>query len=403
MANLNLIRQWAENIYQLETTDPVMGEPDGVDNRQAKELGARTNWLKDQVDGINHDRTGYAPKASPIFTGTPTAPTAALGTNNTQIATTAFVKTAIAALVGSAPAALDTLEELARALAGDANLKATLLEEISKKANANHTHTMEQITDFATNQLNTEDLDTIVKTGIYGQGANRNATLARHYPEEGKSGMLITHKESGNSTHQIFTVFDTGHQYSRGKNAQQQWLPWVRIDGIDKANATDFNALHDLFIGIPIPYPLSSVPTGCLAMNGQRFDKARYPKLGQKYPSGQLPDLRGEFVRGWDNGRNVDAQRVLLSAQGDAIRNITGGSDNILKSKTTANRGAFSGSETDWRPTQADSSTNLSSTNTGDSPVYKEMNIGFDVSRVVPTANENRPRNIAFHYICLAA
>ena len=403
MANLNLTRQWAENIYQLETTDPVMGGPDGVDNRQAKELGARTNWLKDQVDGINHDRTGYAPKASPIFTGTPTAPTAALGTNNTQIATTAFVKTAIAALVGSAPAALDTLEELSNALSGDANLKATLLTEIGKKANASHTHTMAQITDFATNQLNTEDLDTIVKTGIYGQGANRNATLARHYPEEGKAGMLITHKESGNSTHQIFTVFDTGHQYSRGKDAQQRWIPWVRIDGIEKANATDFNALHDLFIGIPIPYPLSTVPTGCLAMNGQRFDKARYPKLGQKYPSGQLPDLRGEFVRGWDNGRNVDAQRVLLSAQGDAIRNITGGSDNILKSKTTANRGAFSGSETDWRPTLADSSTNLSSTNTGDSPVYKEMNIGFDASRVVPTANENRPRNIAFHYICLAA
>ena len=403
MANLNLTRQWAENIYQLETTDPVMGGPDGVDNRQAKELGARTNWLKDQVDGINRDRTGYAPKASPVFTGIPTAPTAALGTNNTQIATTAFVKTAIAALVGSAPAALDTLEELSNALSGDANLKATLLTEIGKKANASHTHTMAQITDFATNQLNTEDLDTIVKTGIYGQGANRNATLARQYPEEGKAGMLITHKESGNSTHQIFTVFDTGHQYSRGKDAQQRWLPWVRIDGIEKANATDFNALHDLFIGIPIPYPLSSVPTGCLAMNGQRFDKARYPKLGQKYPSGQLPDLRGEFVRGWDNGRNVDAQRVLLSAQGDAIRNITGGSDNILKSKTTANRGAFSGSETDWRPTLADSSTNLSSTNTGDSPVYKEMNIGFDASRVVPTANENRPRNIAFHYICLAA
>ena len=403
MANLALTRQWVENIYQLETSDPVMGGPDGIDNRQAKELGARTNYLKDQVDTINRDRTGYAPKASPVFTGIPTAPTAALGTNNTQIATTAFVKTAIAALVGSAPAALDTLEELSNALSGDANLKVTLLAEIGKKANASHTHTMAQITDFATNQLNTEDLDTIVKTGIYGQGANRNATLARHYPEEGKSGMLITHKESGNSTHQIFTVFDTGHQYSRGKDAQQRWLPWVRIDGIEKANATDFNALHDLFIGIPIPYPLSSVPTGCLAMNGQRFDKARYPKLGQKYPSGQLPDLRGEFVRGWDNGRNVDAQRVLLSAQGDAIRNITGGSDNILKSKTTANRGAFSGSETDWRPTLADSSTNLSSTNTGDSPVYKEMNIGFDASRVVPTANENRPRNIAFHYICLAA
>nr|DAX69189.1 MAG TPA: tail fiber protein [Caudoviricetes sp.] len=298
MANLTLTRQWVENIYQLETSDPVMGGPDGIDNRQAKELGARTNWLKDQVDTINQDRTGYAPKASPEFTGIPTAPTAALGTNNTQIATTAFVKTAIAALVGSAPAALDTLEELARALAGDANLKATLLAEIGKKA-----------------------------------------------------------------------------------------------------NATDFNALHDLFIGIPIPYPLSTVPTSCLAMNGQRFDTRRYPKLAQKYPSGQLPDMRGEFIRGWDNGRGVDAGRGVLSVQGDAIRNITG------KFKITdvfANdylTGAFK-----------DISVPSNSRNeklhlTTEPPLYEyphAESIGFDASQVVPTANENRPRNIAYHYICLA-
>ncbi|NYA47991.1 hypothetical protein [Haemophilus haemolyticus] len=145
MANLTLTRQWVENIYQLETSDPVMGGPDGIDNRQAKELGARTNWLKDQVDTINQDLTGYAPKASPAFTGIPTAPTAVAGTNNAQIATTAFVKTAIAALVGSAPAALDTLEELAQALAGETNIKATLLAEIGKKANASHTHTIAQI------------------------------------------------------------------------------------------------------------------------------------------------------------------------------------------------------------------------------------------------------------------
>lgn len=302
MANLTEISNWEDGIYRIETSDPVLGGEEGIANKSIKQLANRTKYLKGQVDNINRERTGYATKTSPAFIGVPTAPTAAASTNNAQIATTAFVKTAIAALVGSAPAALDTLEELARALAGDANLKATLLAEIGKKA-----------------------------------------------------------------------------------------------------NATDFNALHDLFIGIPIPYPLSTVPTGCLAMNGQRFDTRRYPKLAQKYPSGQLPDLRGEFIRGWDNGREVDVRRTLLSAQGDAIRNITGGSDNILKSKTTANRGAFSGSETDWRPTLADRSTNLNSINTGDSYVYKEMNIGFDASRVVPTANENRPRNIAYHYICLAA
>lgn len=148
MANLTLTRQWVENIYQLETSDPVMGGPDGIDNRQAKELGARTNWLKDQVDTLNRDLTSYAPKASPAFTGIPTAPTAAAGTNNTQIATTEFVKTAIAALVGTAPATLDTLAEIANALAGDANVKATLLAEIGKKANASHTHTANQITNF---------------------------------------------------------------------------------------------------------------------------------------------------------------------------------------------------------------------------------------------------------------
>lgn len=300
MANLTLTRQWVENIYQLETSDPVMGGPDGIDNRQAKELGARTNWLKDQVDTVNQDRTGYAPKASPEFTGIPTAPTANSGTNSTQIATTAFVKNAIAALVGSAPEALDTLEELARALAGDANLKSTLLAEIGKKA-----------------------------------------------------------------------------------------------------NATDFNALHDLFIGIPIPYPLSTVPTGCLAMNGQRFDTRRYPKLAQKYPSGVLPDLRSEFIRGWDNGRGVDAGRVLLSAQGDAIRNIIGevNTDNGWFFNTLS--GAFYDSKEPYT-NQQKQRTRAQVIQAEDVSDFKKGYFGFDASRVVPTANETRPRNIAYHYICLA-
>ena len=96
-----------------------------------------------------------APIASPIFTGTPKAPTPAQTVNDTTVATTAYVRAAIAALVGTAPATLDTLSEIANALAGDANVKATLLAEIGKKANASHTHTANQITDFnqATSQI----------------------------------------------------------------------------------------------------------------------------------------------------------------------------------------------------------------------------------------------------------
>ena len=319
MANLTLTRQWVENIYQLETSDPVMGGPDGIDNRQAKELGARTNYLKDQVDEINQDRTGYAPKASPVFTGIPTAPTAAAGTNNAQIATTEFVKTAIAALVGSAPAALDTLEELARALAGDANLKATLLAEIGKKA-----------------------------------------------------------------------------------------------------NATDFNALHDLFIGIPIPHSLSTIPTGCLAMNGQRFDTRRYPKLAQIYPSGQLPDMRGEFIRGWDNGRGVDGNRALLSDQKPSIMAIDNNIANlaatgiVMLDDSTVQQAAQHASadllnRNDY-PNVGFVLNAFNDTDTRDKAIQDKYTAASGVSRILSTPSSARgwgafgvrPRNIAYYYICLA-
>lgn len=71
---------------------------------------------------------------SPAFTGTPTAPTAAPGTDSGQLATTAFVRAAVAALVDSSPGALDTLNELAAALGDDPNFAATMTALIGTKA-----------------------------------------------------------------------------------------------------------------------------------------------------------------------------------------------------------------------------------------------------------------------------
>jgi hypothetical protein len=75
-----------------------------------------------------------APLASPALTGTPTAPTAAAGTNTTQVATTAFVGTAVSNLVAAAPAALDTLNELATALGNDASFSTTITNALAAKA-----------------------------------------------------------------------------------------------------------------------------------------------------------------------------------------------------------------------------------------------------------------------------
>ncbi|MGN2946407.1 phage tail protein [Escherichia coli] len=77
--------------------------------------------------------TQYAPKASPTFTGTPKAPTAAAGNNTTQLATTAFVQAALIALVNGAPATLDTLKEIAAAINNDPNFATTMTNALAGK------------------------------------------------------------------------------------------------------------------------------------------------------------------------------------------------------------------------------------------------------------------------------
>ena len=145
MANVTEQSLWEVGVYQIETSDPVIGGANGIANRQALQLANRTLWLKDQVSGLGTGKQpvdatltalaglntsanqliyatgadqfaltpltafirtllddadasaalttlGAAPLSSPSLTGVPTAPTAAAGTNTTQLATTAFVQ-----------------------------------------------------------------------------------------------------------------------------------------------------------------------------------------------------------------------------------------------------------------------------------------------------------------------
>ena len=87
-------------------------------------------YTKSETNNILNTK---APLASPALTGVPTAPTAGRGTNSTQLATTAFVAQAVAALVNSAPGALDTLQELAKALGNDANFATTVTNALAGK------------------------------------------------------------------------------------------------------------------------------------------------------------------------------------------------------------------------------------------------------------------------------
>lgn len=101
MANLPESSSFDEGVYQLELTDPVIGGPSGVSNAPLKNLANRTRWLKDAIASLASDiAAAFAPKASPTFTGNPTAPTPAQFDNDTSLATTEFVQRALGSRAG---------------------------------------------------------------------------------------------------------------------------------------------------------------------------------------------------------------------------------------------------------------------------------------------------------------
>ncbi|EKO7684365.1 tail fiber protein [Salmonella enterica] len=136
----------------------------------------------------------------------------------------------------------------------------------------------------------------------------------------------------------------------------------------------------------------SNAPVGWLELNGQAFDKSKNPTLATLYPSGVVPDIRGQFVRAWDHGAGVDSEssRGILSTQGDAIRNISGYVSGIGGVRFDSYTGSFYDSGA--RHGQVSQMTGTCTSNCND-------DFAFDASRQVPTAPENRPKNVALMYI----
>ncbi|HBV0383799.1 TPA: phage tail protein [Escherichia coli] len=167
----------------------------------------------------------------------------------------------------------------------------------------------------------------------------------------------------------------------------------THLSGKDIAGLLAYLGLGEgsaLPVGVPVPWPSATPPTGWLKCNGAAFSAKEYPELAKVYPTNKLPDLRGEFIRGWDDGRGIDTNRSLLSSQGDTIRNIIGALVDVRFNTYPSDSGVFT--------TSVIGDASSDSIKGG----YAKR-VTFDASRVVPTANENRPRNIAFNYIVRAA
>ncbi|MEN4712048.1 tail fiber protein [Pantoea agglomerans] len=138
-------------------------------------------------------------------------------------------------------------------------------------------------------------------------------------------------------------------------------------------------------VGVPVPWPTSTPPTGWITMSGQTITQAQYPKLFAAYGT-KLPDLRGMFIRGWDNGRGLDPSRVLLNEQlPTGVRQFTGNNDvqfQGLGITQLINADGPDGYDSGWAVARNANQTTNSS--------------GAGVSFV-------RPRNVSFNYIVRAA
>ena len=160
-------------------------------------------------------------------------------------------------------------------------------------------------------------------------------------------------------------------------------------------------------VGVPVPWPSATPPTGWLKCNGAAFSAEEYPELAKAYPANKLPDLRGEFIRGWDDGRGVDSGRTLLTNQEHAVishnhgiptkvgavTNIPYGIEQVISDETI-----FSSAKTVGVDYWSNSERVFTYTTGGRNGA--ESVSSPDASSLI---KETRPRNLAFAYIVRAA
>ncbi|HBB0842252.1 TPA: phage tail protein [Escherichia coli] len=356
-----------------------------VDDQMAKHLAAPD------------PHSQYAPKESPTFTGTPKAPTPAAGNNTTQVATTAFVQAALTALINGAPATLDTLKEIAAAINNDPNFSTTINNALALKA-----------------PLSSPALTGTPTAPTAAQSVNNTQIATTAFVKSAIAAMVGSAPAALDTLNELASALGNDPNFATtmlnalaGKQPLDNTL--TNLSGKDVAGLLAYLGLGEgsaLPVGVPVPWPSATPPTGWLKCNGAAFSAEEYPELAKAYPTNKLPDLRGEFIRGWDDSRGIDTGRSLLSGQAatfirtalqdyygyDLNTNVKVGiafatADSVITVGNPANPKA--GNNSDYVPASADNSI------TGTQRTAEDNFTGAWISM--------RPRNLSFNYIVRAA
>ncbi|MDK2397785.1 tail fiber protein [Escherichia coli] len=474
MGNLNETEKWEENIYQLETSDPVLGGADGISNRAPRQLANRTKWLKKKTEEAaqslaEHVRSRNHPDATLTAKGFTQLSSATNSTSETLAATPKAVKAAYDLAAGKAPVShTHPWSQITGVPAASLTAKGTVqLSSATDSQSETEAATPKAVKiayDLARGKYTAQDATTTRK-GIVQLSSATNSTSetlaatpkavkAAYDLAAGKAPVSHTHPWSQitgvpaasltakgtvqlssaiNSTSEILAAtpkaVKAAYDLANGKQPADATLTALAglataadrlpyFTGADRAALATLTAIgraiiakgsikdvlnylglgegSALPVGVPVPWPTATPPAGWLQCNGATFTKEQYPVLARVYPTLRLPDLRGEFIRGWDDGRKIDEGRKLLSWQKGTL--VGGHDDNDssldISYMSNGNNIDYGGDKVFAGNYRSDYLwyAILGGTN---SRAKAELNGAF--------FNITRPRNIAFNYIVRAA
>ncbi|EAZ2859409.1 phage tail protein [Salmonella enterica] len=304
----------------------------------------------------------YAQKDSPTLTGIPKVPTPAAGNSTKQIANTEFVASSIAAIVDSAPAALDTLNELAAALGNDPNFATTMINALAGKQPLDNTLTnlsgkdvagllaylgLGETINLATGAMQKDQNGAdIQNTPLFVQNigalpANGTAVAANRLVSRGTLPALTGTTRGSDGGLIMGEVYNNGYptEYGNilrltGTGDGEILIGWSGVNGAPApayirshrdtpdAEWSEWAMLYTSLnpppvppdlnpVGAAIAWPSDIIPAGYALMQGQTFDKSAYPLLAIAYPSGVIPDMRGWTIKGKPiSGRAVLSQEM---------------------------------------------------------------------------------------------
>ena len=474
MGNLNETEKWEEKIYQLETSDPVLGGADGISNRAPRQLANRTKWLKKKTEEAaqslaEHVRSRNHPDATLTAKGFTQLSSATNSTSETLAATPKAVKAAYDLAAGKAPVShTHPWSQITGVPAASLTAKGTVqLSSATDSQSETEAATPKAVKiayDLARGKYTAQDATTTRK-GIVQLSSATNSTSetlaatpkavkAAYDLAAGKAPVSHTHPWSQitgvpaasltakgtiqlssaiNSTSEILAAtpkaVKAAYDLANGKQPADATLTALAglataadrlpyFTGADRAALATLTAIgraiiakgsikdvlnylglgegSALPVGVPVPWPTATPPAGWLQCNGATFTKEQYPVLARVYPTLRLPDLRGEFIRGWDDGRKIDEGRKLLSWQKGTL--VGGHDDNDssldISYMSNGNNIDYGGDKVFAGNYRSDYLwyAILGGTN---SRAKAELNGAF--------FNITRPRNIAFNYIVRAA